>query len=58
MKGTGAKRNVFPGSCVSTGAKFKVAPVESAPMAAADKISTDKQRRAVPQWQVRSWVNY
>jgi len=34
MKGTGEKRNVFPGSCVSTGAKFPVAPVESAPMAA------------------------
>ena len=33
MKGTGAKRNVCPGSCVSTGAKFPVAPVESAPMA-------------------------
>ena len=32
MKGTGAKRNVFPGSYVSTGAKFPVAPVESAPM--------------------------
>jgi len=32
MKGTGAKRNVFPGSCVSTGAKFPVATVESAPM--------------------------
>jgi len=32
MKGTGAKRNVCPGSCVSTGAKFPVAPVESAPM--------------------------
>jgi len=32
MKGTGAKRNVFPGSCVSTGAKFPVALVESAPM--------------------------
>jgi len=32
MKGTGAKRNVYPGSCVSTGAKFPVAPVESAPM--------------------------
>ena len=31
MKGTGAKR-FFPGSCVSTGAKFPVAPVESAPM--------------------------
>ena len=28
----GAKRNVCPGSCVSTGAKFPVAPVESAPM--------------------------
>ena len=33
MKGTGANRNVCPGSCVSTGAKFPVAPVESAPMA-------------------------
>ena len=32
MKGTGAKRNVCPGSCVSTGAKFPVAPVESAPV--------------------------
>ena len=32
MKGTGAKRNVCTGSCVSTGAKFPVAPVESAPM--------------------------
>ena len=32
MKGTGAKRNVCPGSCVSTRAKFPVAPVESAPM--------------------------
>ena len=32
MKGTGAKRNVCPGSCVSTGAKFPVAPVESALM--------------------------
>ena len=34
MKGTGAKRNVCPDSCVSTGAKFPVAPVESAPMIA------------------------
>ena len=34
MKGTGAKRNVCPGTCVSTGAKFPVAPVESAPMLA------------------------
>ena len=32
MKSTGAKRNVCPGSCVSTGVKFPVAPVESAPM--------------------------
>ena len=32
MKGTGAKRNVCPGSCLSTRAKFLVAPVESAPM--------------------------
>jgi len=36
MKGTGAKRNVCPGSCVSTGAKFPVAPVESAPMQTVD----------------------
>jgi len=35
MKGTGAKRNICPGSCVSTGAKFPVAPVESAPMSMA-----------------------
>jgi len=26
MKGTGAKRNVCPGSCVSTGAQFPVSP--------------------------------
>ena len=32
MTGTGAKRNVCPGSCVTTGATFPVAPVESAPM--------------------------
>jgi len=32
MKGTGAKRNICPSCCVSTGAKFPVAPVESAPM--------------------------
>ena len=32
MKGTEAKRNVCRGSCVSTGAKFPLAPVESAPM--------------------------
>ena len=32
VKGTGAKRNVCPGSCVSTEAKF---PVESAPMSVA-----------------------
>ena len=42
MKGTGAKRNVCPGSCVSTGAKF---PVESAPMpgttATLEKISVN-----------------
>ena len=36
MKGTGAKHNVCPGSCVSTGAKFPVAPVESAPMLVRD----------------------
>ena len=39
MKGTGAKRNVCPGSCVSTGAKFPVAPVESAPMPQAQLVS-------------------
>ena len=32
MKGTGSKSNVCPGSCVSTGAKFPVAPVQSAPV--------------------------
>jgi len=32
MKVAGAKRDVFPGSSVSTGAKFPVAPVDSAPM--------------------------
>jgi len=37
MKSTGAKRNVCPGSCVSTGAKFPVALVESAPMFAIEK---------------------
>ena len=37
MKGTGAKCNVCPGSCVSTGAKFPVAPVESAPMFSTSK---------------------
>ena len=37
MKGTGEKRNVCPGSCVSTGAKFPVAPVESAPMLRIEK---------------------
>ena len=41
MKGTGAKRNVCLGSCVSTGAKFPVAPVESAPMC---PLVTDKRR--------------
>ena len=44
MKGTGAKRNVCPGSCVSTGAKFPVAPVESAPM---DVTFTVKQRKKI-----------
>jgi len=38
MKGTGAKRNVCPGSCVSTGAKFPVSPVESAPMHQVDHV--------------------
>jgi len=50
MKGIGAKRNVCPGSCVSTGAKFPVAPVESAPMWRArgrdvQCIGLDPQRR-------------
>ena len=40
MKGTGAQRNVCPGSCVSTGAKFPVAPVESAPMLKAPVYDT------------------
>jgi len=39
MKGTGAKRTVCPGSCMSTGATFPVAPVESAPMPAANDFS-------------------
>ena len=38
MKGTGAKRNVCRGSCVSTGATFPVAPVESAPMCTSSYI--------------------
>jgi len=41
MKGTGAKRNVCPGSCVSTGAKFPVAPVESALMNTHTYIQTE-----------------
>jgi len=43
MKGTGAKRNVCPGSCVSTGAKFPVAPVESAPMLTEKSAHKQKQ---------------
>jgi len=42
MKGTGANRNVCPGSCVSTGAKFPVAPVESAPMQSTLQHDVDK----------------
>ena len=42
MKGTGAKRNVCPGSCVSTGATFPVAPVESAPMTVAASNGKNK----------------
>jgi len=42
MKGTGAKRNVCPGSCVSTGAKFPVAPVESAPMLLTNSKPVDR----------------
>ena len=45
MKGTGAKRNVCPGSCVSTGAKFPVAPVKSAPMAVSTEIEKFLRRR-------------
>ena len=45
MKGTGAKRNVCRGSCVSTGAKFPVALVESAPMAAAAILKTQHKSR-------------
>jgi len=41
MKGTGVKRNVCPGSCVSTGAKFPVALVESAPMMYNDDYLND-----------------
>ena len=44
MKGTGAKRNVCPGSCVSTGAKFPVAPVESAPMFAVRRQRKPRRR--------------
>jgi len=46
MKGTGAKRNVCPGSCVSTAAKFPVAPVESAPM----DTDTDMQTQGHSQY--------
>ena len=52
MKGTGEKRNVFPGSCVSTGAKFPVAPVESAPMAASspDELVTPAESILKPRF--------
>jgi len=46
MKGTGAKRNVCTGSCVSTGAKFPVAPVESAPVVRAQSFRTCIHSRA------------
>jgi len=44
MKGTGAKRNVCPGSCVSTGAKFPVAPVESAPMVVSSSSGSEQSQ--------------
>ena len=50
MKGTGAKHNVCPGSCVSTGAKFPVPPVESAPMETGDQdvmVNSVKSSREV-----------
>jgi len=47
MKGTGAKRNVSPGSCVSTGAKFPVAPVESAPMDMEERRKNWKRRKQI-----------
>ena len=63
MKGTGAKRNVCPGSCVSTGAKFPVAPVESAPMVqraschrASKKSSLGRKTKAVSRLQGRLQV--
>ena len=46
MKGTGAKRNVFPGYGVSTGAKFPVAPVESAPMEESARAGGTLERAA------------
>ena len=54
MKGTGAKRNVCPGSCVSTGAKFPVAPVESVPMNMI--IYSDVCLKADKQWYSKALV--
>ena len=68
MKGTGAKRNVCPGSCVSTGAKFPVAPVESAPgvrcrlaygptdATATLSLASVKSRLVLPFWYRLTWV--
>ena len=63
MKGTGAKRNVCPGSCVSTGAKFPVAPVESAPMvliivaSIARRLATFAEQLMVESYFL-AWTNY
>jgi len=46
MIGTGAKRNVCPGSCVSTGAKFPVASVESAPIGLCSQTAASQLRDA------------
>jgi len=56
MKGTGAKRNVFPGSCVSTGAKFPVAPVESAPMLGRCAVGQTHGRMALLKMSPRAGV--
>jgi len=53
MKCTGTKRNVCPGSCVSTGAKFPVAPVESAPMSLTGAERGEEGSHG-PSW-IRAW---
>ena len=54
MKGTGAKLNVCPGSCVSTGAKFPVAPEESAPMHPTTQFFTGRMPFLPPNQQRQS----